>query len=165
MLSALVAAASVAVAIPTTKVGNPAVLAAATAFSAPTASVMLTFPPAQLGSPSVARRRYFGLGSVSPCRYWTALFITAVVGVPIIPVNCTPLNAAWISCALAPGVMSTAGAVAAPQTVASSPRKMSPQFTVFCVCPTTRLSAAVTCVHFEVAPQLPSPAAVPPAQG
>ena len=37
--------------------------------------------------------------------------------------------------------MSTTGAVAAPQTVASSPRKMSPQFTVFCVCPTTWLMA------------------------
>src|SRR5580692_4898739 len=99
--------ASVDVAIPTTKVGNPAVLAADTAFSAPVASFALTFPPAQLGSPSVARRRYFGLGSVSPCRYWTALFITAVVGVPVDPVNCTPLNAAWISWALAPGVIPT----------------------------------------------------------
>ena len=87
MLSALVAAGSEVVAIPTTKVGNPAVLAAATAFSAPTASLAPTLcrcSAAQLGSPSVASRRYFGFASVSPCMYWTALFITAVVGVPIV---------------------------------------------------------------------------------
>jgi len=62
-------------------------------------------------------------------------------------------------------VTGTTGAVAAPHTAVSSPRKKSPQFTLIWVCWTTCSSAVMTCDHFDVAPQFPSPEADPPAQG
>src|SRR5690242_15800325 len=157
-LRELVAAASDVVAIPTTNVGNPAVRAALTAFWAPTSSVMLSVlvPPAQLGSPSVARSKYLGLGSASPVRYFTALFITGPVGVPSAPLKVSPLSAAWIAEKFE-GPTSTTGAVAAPHWVGSAPRNMRPQLTLVSVCCTTWLSAAMTSDHFEVAPQWPLP--------
>ena len=59
--------------MPTTKVGNPAVSASATAWIAPGESSAFVAPPgAQFGRPSVASRRYFGFVSVTPCMMVTA---------------------------------------------------------------------------------------------
>ena len=81
-LSVASAAAELAVAMPTTKVGNPAVFAASTAAIAPgLASVV----PAsgQVGAPSVASRMNLGLASVSDCMYPVAPFAAFRVGVPL----------------------------------------------------------------------------------
>src|SRR6185312_16131435 len=148
------------VAMPTTKVGNPAVLASPTAFSAfgessgvPPAvggTPMLPRPPApptppraaappapvavpQVGCPSVASSRNFGFGSVSVFMYVTAAFMAAVVGVSLD--GWLPANAVWIFEPFI-GPMGTMGVEVTPQLL-SLAKKIMPQLTVVSVALTT----------------------------
>src|SRR6516225_9250941 len=83
VLRVMVAMASEAVAMPTTKVGKPACAARVTAASAPgeSSAEVLLLPGWQLGRPSVARSRNFGFESVSVCMYAVALSSAVSVGV------------------------------------------------------------------------------------
>ena len=81
-LSVASAAAEPVVAMPTTKVGNPAVFAAPTAVIAP-GLASVTPASGQVGAPSVASRMNLGFVSVSVCRYPVAPLAALRVGVPL----------------------------------------------------------------------------------
>src|SRR5215218_2680294 len=86
--------AAVLAAMPTTKVGKPAAAASRTACMAFMLSATPAVKPlAQLGSPSVARTRYFGLGVITVCRYAVAFFTATAVGVAL-PVGVVMVMAA-----------------------------------------------------------------------
>src|SRR6516162_8767552 len=128
--------------MPTTKVGKPAVSAAATAAIAPGESSADVLPPPgmQFGKPSVASRRYFGFVSVSPCMMVTAFSIATRVGV-LLPGPTRPI-AVMIALALF-GPTGTSAVVLTLQPVLLVAKNFSPQFTVVSVMPMTMLSAVV----------------------
>src|SRR5215831_20783593 len=111
-------------------------------------------PPAvvqQFGSPSVASRMYFGLGSVSVARYAAPAWIANRVGV--LP----PVWARAIDLAMAVALLGAGGISAGPDTPQPSllEKYLSPQLTEPCVFMTTVFSAMVIDAHLLT--QVPCP--------
>src|SRR4029079_5636737 len=135
--------------------------------TAPTAGIESSpfIPPlaGHVGSPSVASRMNFGLVSVRVAAYAAAAASAARVGVLLLPM--TPPIASvrpWIAFAIAAALAGPIGTwtLALTPQAPESAKYLRPQFTFASVVATTRLTAAVVCAHFELAPQLVVPQAM-----